>query len=190
MTNVEVTLKPALPKIDVTLTVSSGKPVEQATMTLVSLIDGSINGINLPQSLTMIRSGAFSGCSNLKSIIVPENVDTIESDAFANSGITLINVQNRYKAVAGQPWGATGATVNWLKAKPATVTVIQSPNQTITVTTDDGVDHSESFSGYVGMAYTVKVVASEGYIAGTLSSTGGTFTGDTIISAEDAIKGE
>jgi hypothetical protein len=186
MANVKVALTSSLPDISVHLRVNQNNPVEQATITLASLLDGTLTGINLPESLQHTRNGAFSGCHKLQSIIVPKNVDTIGSNAFTDSAIQTINLNKSYKAITGQPWGATNATVNWLQATKAHVTITQTEHQTITVTTDDGLDHTDSFDGYVNMVFTVKIVVEDGYTAGTLSTLGGTITEDTEITATEA----
>lgn len=186
MVNVKVKLTSSLPDITVSLKVSQKSPIEQASITLASLLDGTLTGINLPESLRHIRNGAFSGCNNLRSIIIPKNVDTIDPSAFTDSAIQTISINKSYKAISGQPWGATNATINWLQATKAHVTIAQIEHQTITVTTDDGLDHTESFDGYVNMVFTVKVVADDGYTAGTLSTLGGTITEDMGITATEA----
>lgn len=68
-----------------------------------------------------------------------------------------------------------------------TFTINQSPNQTITVTTADGVTHTESFSVKYGTKWTANITPASGYKAGMLSATSGTVKGDTSISATAAI---
>ena len=66
---------------------------------------------------------------------------------------------------------ATGATV-----ANATVTIVQSPNQTIHVYTPQkagGTDHTSSFTCQVGTTYEAEVIAQNGYNAGTLNVSGG-----------------
>ena len=67
-----------------------------------------------------------------------------------------------------------------------TVTIKQTPNQTITVTTDDGVKHTESFDAKKGTTWTATVNGSTGYNPGKLISTSGTVTGATTVSATEA----
>ena len=66
---------------------------------------------------------------------------------------------------------ATGATV-----ANATVTIVQSANQTIHVYTPQkagGTDHTSSFTCQVGTTYEAEVIAENGYNAGTLNVSGG-----------------
>lgn len=67
-----------------------------------------------------------------------------------------------------------------------TFTIVQSPHQTITVTTADGVEHTETFSIKYGTSWTASLKADAGYIAGTLSATSGIAYGATTVSATSA----
>ena len=67
-----------------------------------------------------------------------------------------------------------------------TVTIKQTPNQTITVTTSDGVKHTESFDAKKGTTWTATVDGATGYNPGKLISTSGTVTGATTVSATEA----
>ena len=67
-----------------------------------------------------------------------------------------------------------------------TVTIKQTPNQTITVTTSDGVKHTESFDTKKGTTWTATVNGATGYNPGKLISTSGTITGATTVSATEA----
>lgn len=67
-----------------------------------------------------------------------------------------------------------------------TVTIKQTPNQTITVTTGDGVKHTESFDAKKGTTWTATVNGATGYNPGKLISTSGTITGATTVSATEA----
>lgn len=66
------------------------------------------------------------------------------------------------------------------------VNIRQSEHQIITVTTDDGVEHTEGFYAPYGTKYTAVVVADTGYNPGVLSSVSGTVTGTFTISATSA----
>lgn len=130
---------------------------------LAGLIDGSLKSLRVPDAVTSIRDQAFAGMS----------------------GLTL-NINTAYNGISGKPWGAITPIINWLKATKAKVTITQSEHQTITVTTDDGVAHTESFDGFVGMTFTVKVIGDTGYMGGTPSITSGTINGATTITATAA----
>lgn len=67
-----------------------------------------------------------------------------------------------------------------------TITIKQTPNQTITVTTSDGVKHTESFDAKKGTTWTATVDGATGYNPGKLISTSGTVTGATTVSATEA----
>ena len=58
-------------------------------------------------------SGVFEN-TPMTSISIPSTIKTIGLYAFSYSSIKTITV-NRYKgAISGAPWGAAGATVNWI----------------------------------------------------------------------------
>ena len=80
---------------------------------------------------------------------------------------------------------ATGATV-----ANATVTIVQSPNQTIHVYTPQkagGTDHTSTFTCQVGTTYEAEVIADRGYNPGTLNVSGrGVINSDITISVDYA----
>jgi hypothetical protein len=51
---------------------------------------GTINSkhrLEVTDGTSVIKSGSFNGCKNLKTVFLPDTVTTIEEYAFANSGI-------------------------------------------------------------------------------------------------------
>lgn len=68
---------------------------------------------------------------------------------------------------------------------PCTITINQSPNQTIYVEFE-GNEYIESFVGRYGGTYTVRIESSYGYTAGTLNITEGNIVGDVTIYATPA----
>ena len=69
---------------------------------------------SLPAGITKIDSGAFSGCTNLTSITFKGTPTTINSTAFDGcTNLTVVNVPWAEGAIAGAPWGATKATINY-----------------------------------------------------------------------------
>lgn len=67
-----------------------------------------------------------------------------------------------------------------------TVSIKQTPNQTITVTTSDGTKHTSDFAAKVGTTWTATVDADTGYNAGKLIASSGTVNGATTVSATEA----
>ena len=83
-----------------------------------------------------IYSGTFAGCSNLVDVTlndgvtnigasafgttgvtiidIPSTMETMDAEALAGANITTINIHKAEGSINGAPWGATGATVNWL----------------------------------------------------------------------------
>ena len=53
------------------------------------------NSYTIPNTVKVIRSGAFSGCSGLTSVTIPNSVTNIESSAFSGcSGLTSVTIPN------------------------------------------------------------------------------------------------
>ena len=69
---------------------------------------------SLPEGITSIGGYAFSGCANLANIIFKGTPTSISSTTFYNcKNLTVINVPWAEGEVAGAPWGATNATINY-----------------------------------------------------------------------------
>ena len=69
---------------------------------------------SLPSGLTNIVAHAFLGCTGLTSITFTGKPTTISSLAFEGCpNLTTINVPWAEGEVAGAPWGATNATINY-----------------------------------------------------------------------------
>ena len=73
-----------------------------------------------------------------------------------------------------------------LKNRWVMINIVQSANQTITVTAGEKT-YTESFSVPYGTAYTATITAAAGFAPGALSSSGGTAEGDVTISATPAV---
>lgn len=73
-----------------------------------------------------------------------------------------------------------------LKNRWVTINIVQSANQTITVTAGEKT-YTESFSVPYGTAYTATISAAAGFAPGALSSSGGMAEGDVTISATAAV---
>lgn len=88
----------------------------------------------------------------------------------------------------------TNITHNPATLAIATVTIVQSDNQTIHVYTPQksgGVDHTSTFTCPIGTKYEAEVIAANGYIAGTLNvSGGGVINSNMDINATPAAKAQ
>ena len=73
----------------------------------------SLTSINIPNSVTSIGNSAFYNCKALKSITIPNSVTSIEDHAFYSSSLTSIIINKPEGSISGSPWGATNATVQW-----------------------------------------------------------------------------
>ena len=79
---------------------------------------------------------------------------------------------NPGSAKSGTVNGATTVSHNAATVATATVTIIQSANQTIHVYTPQksgGTDHTSTFTCPIGTTYEAEVVAASGYLPGDLS---------------------
>ena len=69
---------------------------------------------SLPSGITSIGNYAFRDCQSLVSLTFEGTPTSISSTAFRNcTNLTTINVPWAEGAVAGAPWGATNATINY-----------------------------------------------------------------------------
>ena len=69
---------------------------------------------SMPAGITSIGSYSFSNCTGLTTITFEGTPQSIDSHAFSGSTkLTTINVPWAEGAVAGAPWGATNATINY-----------------------------------------------------------------------------
>ncbi len=80
-----------------------------------TLIQGCMNTI-IPESVTSIGEGAFSGCEGLTSITIPESVTSIGENAFLNCfGLTSITIPENVTTIGNsaffQCWRMTSVTI-------------------------------------------------------------------------------
>ena len=74
----------------------------------------SITLRELPSGVTSIGNNAFEGCYGLKQITFKGTPETIASSAFVScENLKTINVPWAEGEVAGAPWGARRATINY-----------------------------------------------------------------------------
>ena len=74
----------------------------------------NLTSISLPESIVALAGNAIYSCTNLSSITFQGTPSVINSGAFVQCGnLTTINVPWAEGAVAGAPWGADNATVNY-----------------------------------------------------------------------------
>ena len=103
-----------------------------------SIIDGTCEELVIPKTATKIREYCFYNHAGLKTVIVPENIKTIERYAFRCStletvtlltkeldnawstatnvfheNLKTLNVGWNEGAYSGAPWGAKNATINY-----------------------------------------------------------------------------
>ena len=70
--------------------------------------------IIIPTSVTSILDEAFSYCIRLRSITLPDSITSIGENVFRNCySLNTINLPWSEGEVAGAPWGAPNATINY-----------------------------------------------------------------------------
>ena len=91
-------------------------PKSLESLSLGTFANSSIDEIIIPEgNLKELPSSFCSNCANLKRIDIPSNITTIDNSAFSGCDNITININNIANAIPGAPWGATNATINWLK---------------------------------------------------------------------------
>ena len=116
---------------------------------------------------------------------------TYEAEVIAENGYKAgtLNVSKSGAFTNNKTINATPATVT-----NATVTIVQSDNQTIHVYTpkkEGGTDHTSTFTCPVGTTYEAEVIAETGYTAGSLNvGNSGTINNDMTINANPASKAQ
>ena len=68
--------------------------------------------ITIPNTVEEINLGAFAWC-NIKTLDIPSSIVKINNEAFRFS-TGIININKTENSIAGAPWGATEATINWI----------------------------------------------------------------------------
>ena len=85
------------------------------TIDLWAFHNNQLTNVTIPNSVTTIGPHAF-GYNKLTSVTIPNSVTTIESTAFVNNpNLKTITIDNAKGAISGSPWGATNATINYLR---------------------------------------------------------------------------
>lgn len=78
----------------------------------------SLKNVSFPDSLKDICGGAFEGCSSMTEVNIPPSVENIKYEAFANSGVKVVNIYSENVNVAEDAFPAD-AVVNWLDKNSA-----------------------------------------------------------------------
>ena len=80
-----------------------------------AFICDSLTSVTIPNSVISINARAFQS-NNLTSVTIPNSVTSIEYDSFlGNSSLTAITIDNMPNKIANSPWGATNATITYLR---------------------------------------------------------------------------
>lgn len=75
-----------------------------------------LNTVHVSTRLDAIGQQVFGACIALTSIDIPYSVKSVHQDAFNGcTALTTISVDNATNAISGAPWGATNATVRWIR---------------------------------------------------------------------------
>lgn len=76
-----------------------------------------LTSITFNNLITLGSNSDYSGIfedTPMTSISIPSTIKTIGLYAFSYSSIKTITVNRKKGAISGAPWGASGATVNWI----------------------------------------------------------------------------
>ena len=87
---------------------------EEGVTNIIGINCSNCNSVSLPSTANNINQYAFSGYTKLTSINIPNSVMTIGNQSFRNcTNLTEINIEKENNSIAGAPWGATNATIQW-----------------------------------------------------------------------------
>lgn len=94
------------------------KTVEMPNVTIIGYVAfyncTNLELTELPSSLTQIMETSFTNCKGLKTITFKSTLTYIGGDVFSGcTNLLTINVPWAEGEVAGAPWGATNATINY-----------------------------------------------------------------------------
>lgn len=89
--------------------------------------------IKFPEDTTSIGNYAYAGCENLTSITLPEQIKSIGEKAFLDC-INLRTIDCAWKrdTVAGAPWGAINANINYKSAIYPLIAEIEEEDYKVT----------------------------------------------------------
>ena len=80
-----------------------------------SFYNNRLTNITIPNSVTSIEISAFEN-NQLTSVTIPNSVTKIMGGAFSkNPNLTSIKIDKEENSIEGSPWGASDATITWLR---------------------------------------------------------------------------
>src|SRR5574344_1356152 len=90
-------------------------PSTVTTLSAQSFADDGLTSITIPSSVTSIGESALAN-NSLTSISIPNSVTSIGTNAFSNNTLLkTISIDNTSGNITGSPWGATDATITYLR---------------------------------------------------------------------------
>ncbi|MBD5164214.1 MAG: leucine-rich repeat protein, partial [Bacteroidales bacterium] len=78
--------------------------------TLISVPANATSPVKVPDTITTIAEGAFSGCTNVTEVELPEGLKEIGNNAFAGSGITSIDIPEGVTTIGSGAFSGTAIT--------------------------------------------------------------------------------
>ena len=161
-----------------TVTNTTSIPAKTATATLRYYTLTIPATENQSYTLKLATNSSYGGTLPSYTSTATKNAQTLSVPYGTTYSIsyTADSGYNPGSAKSGTVNGNTTVSHNAATVATATVTIIQSANQTIHVYTPQksgGTDHTSSFTCPIGTKYEAEVIAASGYNAGTLNVSGG-----------------
>lgn len=157
-----------------TVTAATSIPAKSATATLRYYTLTVPATANQSYTLKLTTNSSYGGTLPSYTTTTTKSAQTLSVPYGTTYSITYTadSGYNAGAAKSGTVNGATTVSHNEATVATATVTIIQSDNQTIHVYTpqkNGGTDHTSTFTCPIGTTYEAEVVADSGYLPGDLS---------------------
>jgi len=95
-----------------------------------------LKSVNIPEGVTTINEGTFSGCTELENITLPEGITSIEDDAFYGcSALTSVKLPSTVTRIGENAFAGVWEHILWYDGNNSTLKTIELPEGLKTIDT-------------------------------------------------------